>query len=214
MVKILKILSAICLLSSIMGCAPTAEIVSPGGPTIEEARTEPAVGNKLRIAVMDFDNRSQYEVGRGMGAMLTSALFRTNRFIVLERGELRDVITKQQLGETGVISPETAVPTGEVEGAEVLIYGTVTTFEPDQKGVVTIAGGAKQSQVEIDIKIVDARTSRIIGVTTVRGNATDVNLSTSALKYAGLTPLYYLEILCRNNDQRLIVSIQRYVYPP
>jgi curli biogenesis system outer membrane secretion channel CsgG len=179
---------------SFSGCAPTAEVVNTGGPTIAEAQAEPATGDKLRIAVMDFDNRTRYDVGRGMRAMLTSILFRTDKFIVLEREELRDVLLEQRLGTTGVVSRETAAPVGQVEGAQILIYGVVTEFEPGQRGATTIVGGAQQSHVAIDIKIVDARTSRVLAATTVEGKATDVAVSTKALEYVGMSPLYYLEV--------------------
>jgi curli biogenesis system outer membrane secretion channel CsgG len=175
-------------------CAPTAEVTVQEGPTIAQSQAEPAGGKKLRIAVMGFENKTRYDVGRGMRAMLTTSLFRTDKFIVIEREELRDILLEQRLGATGVVSQETAAPTGEVEGAQVLIYGTVTEFEPGQKGISTIVGGAQQSHVAIDMKLVDARTSRILATTTVKGKATDVNLNSKMLKYVGVSPLYYLEV--------------------
>jgi curli biogenesis system outer membrane secretion channel CsgG len=177
-----------------LGCGPSAQVVNPGGPTIREAMSEPSTGKKMRIAVMRFENRSRYDVGTGMRAMMTSALFRTNKFIVVEREMLTDVLLEQQLGATGAVSSRTAAPVGEVEGAQLLIYGTITAFEPGQRGISTIVGGAQQSYVAMDLRIVDSRTSRVLSTTTVEGRATDVNLSTAALKYVGMSPLYYLEV--------------------
>jgi len=181
-------------LTVLWGCGPTAEVVRPGGPTIKQAMSEPAKGKKMRIAVMQFDNRTRYDVGNGMRAMLTSTLFRTDRFIVVEREMLGDVLLEQQLGATGVIRADTAAPTGEVEGAQLMIYGTVTDFEPGQRGIRTMVGGAQQSHVAIDLKIVDSRTARVVAGTTVEGKATDAYLNTSALKYVGMSPLYSLEV--------------------
>ena len=179
---------------SLSSCAPTAEVVVKEGPTIAQAQAEPAGGKKLRIAVMGFENKTRYDVGRGMRAMLTTSLFRTNKFIVIEREELRDVLLEHRLGATGVVSQETAAPTGQVEGAQILLYGTVPEFEPGQRGVSTIVGGAQQSHVAIDMKLVDARTSRILATTMVEGKSTDINLNSKMLKYVGVSPLYYLEI--------------------
>ncbi len=178
----------------LMGCGPSATVVVTQGPTISQAQAESATGGKPRIAVMGFENRTRYDVGHGMQAMLTTSLFRTNRFIVIEREELRDVLLEQKLGASGVVSQDTAVPLGEVEGAQILIYGTVTDFEPNQRGAGTIIGSADQSHVAIDMKLVDARTSRVIATTTVEGKATDINLSSKMLKYVGMSPLYYLEV--------------------
>lgn len=194
MPKLRAILILISFLFSLLSCAPTAKVVVKEGPTIAQAQAEPAGGKKLRIAVMGFENKTRYDVGRGMRAMLTTSLFRTNKFIVIEREELRDILLEQRLGATGVVSSDTAAPTGEVEGAQVLIYGTVTDFEPGQRGVSTIVGGAQQSHVAIDMKLVDARTSRILATTTVEGKSTDINLNTTLLKYVGVSPLYYLDM--------------------
>jgi curli biogenesis system outer membrane secretion channel CsgG len=178
----------------LLGCGPTAQVVNKGGPTIAQAQSEPALGNKMRIAVMGFENQTRYDVGSGMRAMLTSALFRTGEFIVIEREELSDVLLEQRLGATGVVSETTATPLGEVEGAQVLIYGAVTDFEPGQRGIASVVGSAEQSHVAIDLKLVDSRTSRVLATTTVEGKATDVNLDTSALRYVGMSPLYSLTI--------------------
>ena len=182
------------LLFFVLSCAPTAQVLVKEGPSIAEAQAEPADGEKLRIAVMGFENKTRYDVGRGMEAMLTTSLFSTNKFIVIERKELQGVLLEQQLGGTGVVSPDTATPVGEIEGAQVQIYGTVTDFEPGHRGASTLFGGAQQSHVAIDMKLVDARTSRILATTTVEGKATDINLNTKMLKYAGVSPLYSLEI--------------------
>jgi curli biogenesis system outer membrane secretion channel CsgG len=193
-VIILRLLMALFFTWSVFSsCAPTAEVFGPAGPTMEQAISAPATGGKMRIAVMEFSNRTRYDVGTGMRSMLTSTLFRTNRFIVVEREMLTDVLIEQQLGSTGVISSDTAAPIGEVEGAQFLIYGDITDFEPGQRGVKTIVGGVQQSHLSIDMKIVDARTARVVAATSVEGKATDVSLSSSALNYVGQSPLYYLE---------------------
>jgi curli biogenesis system outer membrane secretion channel CsgG len=183
-----------CLLIFLLGCGPSAQVTVTGGPSISQAQAQFANHNKFRIAVMGFENKTKYDVGRGMKAMLTTSLFRTNRFIVIEREELRDVLLEQKLGATGIVSKETAVPMNEVEGAQVLIYGTVTEFKPYQRGVTTIVGGVNQAHVAIDMKLVDAKTSRILATTTVEGKTADVNLSSEMLKYMGMSPLYYLKI--------------------
>ena len=172
-------------------CAPTAEVISKGGPTIEKAQAEPSTGGKMRIAVMTFENESRYDVGNGMRSMLTSALFQTDKFIVVEREMLQDVLLEQKLGATGVVKADTAARVGEVEGAQLLIYGKITDFEPGQRGFKAGLGdgsqkgdiSVQQSHVAIDIRIVDARTSRVVAATTVEGKATDVSLGVEVLKY-------------------------------
>jgi curli biogenesis system outer membrane secretion channel CsgG len=129
------------------------------------------------------------QIGNGMAEMLANALFSTNRFIVLERQSLDDVIKEQDLGASGRVRTETAAPIGEIEGADLLIEGTITEFEPGTSGaggglggvlsrksgiVGGILGGIKNSHVAMIIKVIDARTGRRLASEQVEGKATDI----------------------------------------
>jgi curli biogenesis system outer membrane secretion channel CsgG len=124
-----------------------------------------------------------------MRDMLATSLFNTNRYIVLERQTLQDVLTEQDLGASGRVSQPTAAPIGQIEGAELLVTGAVTEFEPGSSGVGGgigggswgsviggVVGGIQKSHVAIDLRVVDTRTSRIVAATSVAGEATDFNL--------------------------------------
>jgi len=90
-------------------------------PTIDQAQKEDYMGPKVRIAVTKFEDKSargSEAIGTGMAEMLANALFATNRFIVLERQPLNDVLREQDLGASGRIKTEMAAPIGEIEGAD------------------------------------------------------------------------------------------------
>ncbi|MEW5902310.1 MAG: CsgG/HfaB family protein [Acidobacteriota bacterium] len=196
MKKSAVLLSAAAVLVWLSACAPTAQVTSTGGPTIEEAQAERYDGPKARIAVGEFQDKtargggqvgwtalfgvSWAEIGDGMQDMLTTALFNTNRFIVLEREQLDEVLKEQDLAAAGRVKKETAAPTGEIYGAELLITAAVTEFEGAAKGIgggtrvlgVTVGGGVKKAHMAIDIRIIDTKTSQIVAATTVQGQAT------------------------------------------
>ena len=187
--KRLAILSSFALALAVgASCAPmqpTAMVTSGGGPGIAEAQAVPYNGPKARITVSKFVDKSAkgyYDIGEGMTDMLTTALFNTNRFIVLERGELGEVLREQDLAASGRIKPGTEAPTGEIEGAELLVVGAITEFEPNAGGVggglltgVFGAGiGLNVAHIAIDLRIIDAKTSRILSAQTVEGRAQDV----------------------------------------
>jgi len=147
---------------------------SSGGPTISEVRAEPHQGPKKRIAVKPFEYKAAKgagNVGNGLSDMLTDSLFNTNRFILVERERLQDVIDEQDLADTGRFRQETVVPKGELEGAELLIRGSVTQFEPNCRGGSLLLISGKQACVSINLRIVDARTGRIVNSTTVDGTS-------------------------------------------
>jgi len=180
---------------------PKARSTQTGGPTIDQAQQEDAMGPKARVTVSRFvdksaKGRSTGQIGDGMAEMLSNALFATNRFIVLERQALGDVIQEQDLGASGRVKTETAAKIGEIEGADLLIQGTITEFEPGASGAgggvggvipVPIPGrrrptggiggigvGIQTSHVAMIIKVIDAKTSRILASEQVEGKATDI----------------------------------------
>lgn len=175
-----------------VGCAstePTATVVGGGGPTIGQAQAERYDGPKARIAVNKFTNKSvsgQGKLGQGMADMLTTALFQSNRFIVLDRTDSDAIIKEQDLGASGRIKQRTAPSIGEMEGAELMVTGAVTVFKDDAGGAIGgvgvplggaaaigLGGGTKNAYMAIDVKVVDVRTGRIVAATTVEGKSTD-----------------------------------------
>jgi curli biogenesis system outer membrane secretion channel CsgG len=169
------ILSSIMLMFAVSACT-TAKVVSSsgGGPTISQAQQEPYSGPKKRIAVKAFDfkaARGSAQVGRGMSDMLADSLFNSNRFIVLEREHIKEVMEEQDFGASGRVKKETAAPIGELEGAQLIIRGSVTEFEPNCKGGAVLIVAAKQACVTVNLRIVDAKTGRVVNATTVEGRS-------------------------------------------
>lgn len=158
------------------GCYTTSARVvdSGGGQSIQQAQAAPYNGPQKRIAVSDFDVRSgkdSSEIGSGMSTMLTNALFNTGRFIVLEREDLGEVMKEQDLAATGRFKQETAAPKGELEGAELLIRGSIIQFEPNCKGGSAILVSGKEACMAINLRIVDAATGRVVNATTVEATS-------------------------------------------
>jgi len=168
-----------------------------------------------RVAVMEFDNKSgiynQTQVrrgtvvhgdplGHGMKEQMVTALAQTGAFIILERQALGDVMAEQDLGQSGRFKQETANKIGELESAELLIYGAVTEYHPSQtsidagggldpiSGIVgarsvpgaigvlaqkAVAGFFDQDHVALDIRLVDATTGRVVNATSVEATPRD-----------------------------------------
>jgi len=181
-------------------CAPTATVTSGGGPSIAEAQAERYDGPKARLAVGEFQDKTAKggwsggwlgmfglrfkQIGDGMRDMLTTSLFNTNRYIVLEREHLGAVMKEQDLATSGRIKKGTEAPTGEIYGADLIITAAVTEFEGAAKGVgggtkvlgIRVGGGVKRAHIAIDIRVIDAKTSQIVAATTVEGKASSFAL--------------------------------------
>jgi len=179
-------------------CAPTATVTSYGGPTIAEAQAERYDGPKARLAVGEFQDKTAKggwssgwlgmfgigfkQIGDGMRDMLTTALFNTNRYVVLEREQLGAVMKEQDLGASGRVKKGTEAPIGEIYGADLIIVASVTEFEGSSKGAaggtkvlgIKVGGGFKKAHVAIDVRIIDAKTSQIVAAASVEGKATSI----------------------------------------
>ena len=165
---------------------PTARVTHGSGPSIQEAQMERYDGPKARIAVGDFQVKAAgatVEIGDGLREMLLTSLFNTNRFIVLDRQVVQDLMLEQDLGASGRVKRATAAPIGQLEGAELLVYGVVSEFRGDASGVgigiglpnvpLSLGGGMKNAQMAIDLRVVDTSTGRIVFATRVEGKASD-----------------------------------------
>jgi curli biogenesis system outer membrane secretion channel CsgG len=163
------------------GCS-TSVASRNSGQTLDQAQNEPADGARKRIAVMPFDVKVQRagSVGNGMSDMLADALVNTNRFVVVEREHVKDVMAEQDFGRSGRVKKETAAQIGEIEGAQLLIRGAITTFEPECSGGTLAVVGVKQACVSINMRIIDAKTGRVLNATTVDGSAMTAGVGLTA----------------------------------
>ena len=89
-------------------------------------------------------------------------------------------MAEQDFGRSGRVKKETAPQVGEIEGAQLLIRGSVTTFEPECSGGALAVVGVKQACVSINMRIIDAKTGRILNATTVDGSAMTAGVGLTA----------------------------------
>jgi curli biogenesis system outer membrane secretion channel CsgG len=193
------------------GCpaGTTTNVRESSGRSMADAQADAYNGPKARIAVARFENKTadsmnwySPSIGDGMADMLTTALVNSGRYIVLERMALDDVLGEQDLGASGRVREETAAEIGEIEGAELLVVAAVTEFSGDAGGmsgsigggnigraIGAIAGGSRKAHMAIDLRVVDARTSRILAATSVEGEASDFNLGGALGGWTGSTAL-------------------------
>ncbi len=188
----------------LFGCTGiyTTKTTSSEGPTVDQAVKEDYMGPKARIAVTRFVDKSAKgpgsgQIGDGMAEMLANALFSTNRYIVLERQSLGDVVAEQDFGASGRVRPETAARVGEIEGADILVEGTITEFEPGTSATspnvqttlpgkyaatgatAGVSGTIKTSHLALIVKMIDARTGRRLASQHVEAKATDLGAAGS-----------------------------------
>jgi curli biogenesis system outer membrane secretion channel CsgG len=199
-------LCALCMLTGCPAAGTTTQVRDSGsGPSMEEARAAHYNGPQARIAVARFENKAansgrwwNESIGDGMADMLTTALFNSGRFIVLERQAIDDVMAEQDLGASGRVRESTAAAIGEIEGAELLVVAAVTEFSENASGtrgsfggsrigrvIGGIAGGSSSAHMAIDLRIIDSNTSRVLAATSIEGEAKDFDIGGALAGYTG-----------------------------
>lgn len=184
------ILPGFLLLVLLVGLADAAEPQKSqpySGPkarlSVSEIRDKTAAGG-LSAQIMEKYHMPWKEIGEGMRDMLTTALFKTKRFAVLERAILDDVMKEQDLAASGRVQQGTGAATGGIVGADLIVAGAVTEFVTDALTVkagteamgTDIDGSMTKGYVTLDIRVIDAKTSEIVAAMKVTGRTSDYGL--------------------------------------
>jgi curli biogenesis system outer membrane secretion channel CsgG len=136
-------------------------------PEMVSQAATPYTGKRYTIVVSNFENRSSY--GRGIFSdgvdrlgsqaqtILETDLQQTNRFIVVDRNNMREI--KREADLRGVSQ--------SLQGAQVAITGDVTDFGRKTTGDTQLFGilgsGKKQAAyAKVNLNVVDVATSQVI----------------------------------------------------
>jgi len=231
------------------GCAASsAVVVRGGGVGLEEALAEPADG-KFRIAVApvvdktgnkhrslyyqltllnaaraELERLEPHAVTEGVRDMLVTELFGSQRFIVLDRAVLDQVLVEQEFTQGLKVGDTTRLPLGEIEGAELLVLAAITSFDAgternrilipfvfddDDLGVLDL--GFARGQVVMDLRVVDVRTGRVVSSVAVRGRNDSVDVSLDAVLNNGGFRIALPKVLTAFHDTPVERALQEMV---
>ena len=105
-----------------------------------------AEGLKKLVSVMEFENKAaksqwtksagDFDLGKGMADQLTDSLIQSGQFVVLERQDLWDVLSEQDLAASGKAQKSRSARKGKLTSAQVLVKGIISELE------VTASGGS------------------------------------------------------------------------
>jgi curli biogenesis system outer membrane secretion channel CsgG len=128
-------------------------------------------GLKKRIAVINFEDKAGYghDIGSGIADMLVTSLVESDKFMVIERAELEEVMKEQALGMTGAVTQESAAKVGQLLGVETIVTGSISEFGDKEKkvggglGSLGASLGLKKTtaRVAVDIRMINVNTGEI-----------------------------------------------------
>ncbi len=174
----------------------TEEIPLVGGP-----KRTVAVGKFGAIGAFTA-KYGDWDVGEGLSAMMTTALVESERFVVLERANVSQILAEQEMKGAGIVNPETGPELGKLTGVQLLIYGAVTEFGTDDSGggmSLGVAGGSlgsllsgalsrqsTEGSVAMDIRVVDSSSGQVLDSHTFREDIDSSSWDVSA-GYEGIS---------------------------
>ena len=161
--------------------------------------------------------------------MLETQLVKTNKFKIIERSRLAEILKEKGLGSVGVTTGSNNTFSG-VQGVDYLIYGSITKL--GQAGSATNVGGmsfgGSNVEMAVDLRIIDAHNGEIIKADTVgelmkagggfsssvfsTANKTadplaDVQrLTAKAISAVITTTLYPIKVIARQADGTFVVN--------
>lgn len=145
---------------------------------------------KKRVAVINFEDKAGYghNVGQGVADMLVTSLVESEKFIVIEREELDEILKEQGLGQSGLVTPQSAAKVGQLLGIQRIITGSVTEFGSKQNKVGGGIGGfnlgvsTTTARVAVDIRIVNVNTGEITMAKSAEGEDSSTGLDNVGLE--------------------------------
>ncbi|MGD8700907.1 MAG: CsgG/HfaB family protein [Desulfosarcina sp.] len=220
---IIRVLLSLLVLMTFSGCMESMVKPEAKIDTGAEMELGPYSGPRARVAVADFDwkvggrgSTTTIDYGgqtmtisssqtrgytTGLRDMLTTAMVQSKRYRVLERQNIGSLKSEMALTGSGY-TDSTGVKKGAIKGADLLVMGAVTGWEPGTSGgggglggggmlgtasalFGAVKGGYKKSSMAMDIRIVDANTSEVLTATRVEGVAKDVSLGGALAGFGG-----------------------------
>ena len=204
------------------GCASGAKVTRGGGSGISAAQFVPPNGPQYRIAVAPvIDKTDPLEVSSlrhqltlvnlnrdenavlteqaftsAVQDMLTTELFQSEQFIVLERAAIDAAMVEQEFSQSAAVDSKTSIPLGDLEGAELLVMAAITGFDAGTKGgavpipiplggdwdnVGLINLSFSKGWVTMDVRVVDTRTGRVVRSVAVEGQNSKYGMNLSFL---------------------------------
>ncbi|WP_172636058.1 CsgG/HfaB family protein [Synechococcus sp. PCC 6312] len=165
--------------------------------------------SRRRIAVLDFEFASTGLTGAGLGSgsaygsygpskgvsdLLTNKLVQSGNFIVVERSQIERIIQEQNLGASGRVDAATAAQIGRILGVDVVILGSITKFNLEQKqsggfGGFGIAVSVNESKanaiVQLTARLVSTSTAEILAVAQGEGQTSKRENQVSVAGFGG-----------------------------
>lgn len=142
---------------------------------------------------------------------LMTYLVKTNKFNVVERSRMKDILTEQEFSESGYVSPESAVKMGQLIGADYFVMGKIEMLKAGIKRkkvpYTDIVRSLYTGKMVVNVRIVDSRGGRIVAAEKMTVEHEDRNPK------GELTADEFLEALKEKTVKKIVNGVVTGVFP-
>ncbi len=166
---------------TITACAPTMKV-----PVTRPAEINLHGSTKIAIGEIRGDG------GQFISDLLTSKLFETGKFEIVDRANVDRIMKEHKLNLSGAVDEKTAPQLGKLVGAEVLVFGNVSTYKydvhkstgkprTDSKGKPSVTYQVKGlSRVTLSFQVVNLATGVVLAAKTISRESEKENTGNEA----------------------------------
>ena len=155
---IIKSVAVLAAIAIVNGCASGSGRI--GDPYFTKVKSKANVyasqsrAGVLKIAVMPFKASTEL-IGSSVSDMVVTELLRTQKYALVERGQMKNVLSEAELAMAG-LSQAKAVEAAKMLGAEAVVIGTVDEYGTQAKG------GDTYAVVGLSIRLINCANGKII----------------------------------------------------
>ena len=152
-----------------------------------------ALAARPTIAVLDFVTKKNWvHIGHDfvivkkiddntkfMTSDLITYLTKTNKFDVVERSRMKDILAEQEFSESGYISEKTAVKMGKLIGADYFVMGKIEQLKAEYKmekiPYTETVRPKYEGKLIVNVRIVDSRGGKVVTADKIETELEDHN---------------------------------------
>lgn len=155
----------------------TEDTVQPEVSAVRPREPLPLAQRK-KVAVLDFDDRTDYGQGRlGVSAanVLVTYLDRSGQFAIYEREKMGSILNEQRIGAARTGDASAAAAVGKLIGVDYVFIGAVTGYGyHSHRSEVLFLGASvtQEAEATVDVRMVEVATGRIVASESGRGVVT------------------------------------------
>lgn len=160
---------------------------------------------KTKIAIIPFPDLQKQEVnilGSFIAEELTTNLFATGKFKIVERSLLKQVLDELKLGQTGIVDANSAKELGKMTGVDAIIAGTITDIG---------------SNIAINCRLIETQSGEVFAAAKTRifkdkdliamiDTSTQKQTEQKEYSKPQTTPIEQKKILASSNDLEFVVN--------